>query len=47
MTEQVLCAPKQITSPIRTWNVFASVVALAAMVIAIEFGSNWILTSSM
>jgi hypothetical protein len=43
MTEQVLCAPKQITSPIRTWYVFASVVALAAMVIAIEFGSNWIL----
>ena len=43
MTEQVLCAPKQITSPIRAWYVFASVVALAAMVIAIEFGSNWIL----
>jgi hypothetical protein len=43
MTEQVLCAPKQITSPIRTWYVFASVVALAAMVIAIEFGSSWIL----
>jgi hypothetical protein len=43
MTEQVLCAPKQITSPIRVWYVFASVVALAAMVIAIEFGSNWIL----
>ena len=43
MAEQVLCAPKQITSPIRTWYVFASVVALAAMVIAIEFGSNWIL----
>ena len=43
MTEQVLCAPKQITSPIRAWYVFASVVALAAMVITIEFGSNWIL----
>jgi hypothetical protein len=43
MTEQILGAPRQITSPIRIWYVFASVVALAAMVIAIEFGSNWVL----
>lgn len=43
MTEQILGVPQQITSPIRRWYVFASVVALAAMVIAIEFGSNWIL----
>jgi hypothetical protein len=43
MTEQILGTPKQVTSPIRTWYVFASVVALAAMFIAIEFGSNWVL----
>ena len=43
MTEQVLSAAKQITSPIRTWYVFASVVALAGMVLALEFGSNWVL----
>jgi hypothetical protein len=43
MTEQILGAPRQITSPIRPWYVLASVVALAAMVIAIEFGSNWVL----
>lgn len=43
MTEQILGAPSQVTSPIRPWYVLASVVALAAMVIAIEFGSNWVL----
>src|SRR6478735_4329789 len=43
MTEQILGAARQITSPIRPWYVLASVVALAAMVIAIEFGSNWVL----
>jgi hypothetical protein len=43
MTEQILGALRQITSPIRPWYVLASVVALAAMVIAIEFGSNWVL----
>ena len=43
MPEQVLRAPEQITSPIRTWYVLASVVAHAAMLIAIEFGSNWVL----
>ena len=43
MTEQILAAPRQISSPIRPWYVVASVVALAAMVIAIEFGSNWVL----
>ena len=43
MTEQIRGAPRQITSPIRPWYVVASVVALAAMVIAIEFGSNWVL----
>ncbi|MGB8306724.1 MAG: hypothetical protein WCE36_23080 [Pseudolabrys sp.] len=43
MTEQILGTPKQVTSPIRTWYVFASVVALAAMFIAIEVGSNWVL----
>ncbi len=43
MTEQILAAPRQISSPIRPWYVVASVVALAVMVIAIEFGSNWVL----
>jgi hypothetical protein len=37
MTEQILGALRQITSPIRPWYVLASVVALAAMVMAIEF----------
>jgi hypothetical protein len=43
MTEQVLSAAKQITSPVRTWYAVASGVALAGMVLAIEFGSNWVL----
>ena len=43
VTEQVLSAPKQITSPIRTWYVVACVVALTGMVLAIEYGSNWVL----
>jgi hypothetical protein len=43
MTGPIFGASKQTASLVRTWYVFASVVALAAMVMAIEFGSNWVL----
>jgi hypothetical protein len=43
MTDRILAAPRQIASPVRAWYAVASGIAVVAMVLAIQFGSNWIL----